>query len=74
MENLVNSQASSVAKGETLPDTIRVMQNYVDAIVLRHPEMGAAATAAKWARVPILNAGNFKLIFRSITRTYKIFR
>ena len=50
--------ASSVAKGETLPDTIRTIANYADAIVLRHPEIGAAQVAADAAAVPILNAGD----------------
>jgi len=50
--------ASSVVKGETLPDTIRTIVNYADAIVLRHPEIGAAQVAAKASSVPILNAGD----------------
>jgi aspartate carbamoyltransferase catalytic subunit len=49
---------SSVSKGETLPDTIRTLEQYSDAIVLRHPEIGAAATAAKYASIPIINAGD----------------
>ena len=36
---------SSVAKGESLPDTIRTLESYADVIVLRHPEVGAAAVA-----------------------------
>lgn len=49
---------SSVAKGESLPDTIRTLEAYADVIVLRHPETGAAALAAKYARKPIINAGD----------------
>jgi aspartate carbamoyltransferase len=49
---------SSVAKGETLEDTIRTMQCYTDAIVLRHSEEGAAYRAAMVAEVPIINAGD----------------
>lgn len=49
---------SSVAKGESLPDTIRTLEAYADVIVLRHPETGAAALAAKAARKPIINAGD----------------
>jgi aspartate carbamoyltransferase catalytic subunit len=49
---------SSVAKGESLPDTIRTLECYSDVIVLRHPETGAAATAARYARKPIINAGD----------------
>jgi aspartate carbamoyltransferase len=49
---------SSVSKGETLEDTIRVMQGYSDVIVLRHPEMGACVRAAAVSQVPIINAGD----------------
>lgn len=49
---------SSVAKGESLPDTIRSLECYVDVIVLRHPEVGASALAAQYARKPIINAGD----------------
>lgn len=49
---------SSVAKGETLEDTVRCLECYCDVLVLRHPQVGAAATAAKYARVPVLNAGD----------------
>ena len=49
---------SSVAKGESLPDTIRSLECYADVIVLRHPEIGASAMAAKYAKKPILNAGD----------------
>jgi aspartate carbamoyltransferase catalytic subunit len=49
---------SSVAKGESLPDTIRTLEAYTDVIVLRHPEIGAAAQAAHFARKPIINAGD----------------
>ena len=49
---------SSVAKGESLPDTIRSLECYADVIVLRHPETGSAALAAQYARKPIINAGD----------------
>jgi aspartate carbamoyltransferase len=49
---------SSVAKGESLPDTIRTLECYADVIVLRHPEVGASALAAKYASKPIINAGD----------------
>ncbi|MBI4530436.1 MAG: aspartate carbamoyltransferase [Candidatus Latescibacteria bacterium] len=49
---------SSVAKGETLEDTIRIVESYVDVIVLRHFESGAATRAARIAQVPIINAGD----------------
>jgi aspartate carbamoyltransferase len=49
---------SSVAKGESLPDTVRSLECYSDVIVLRHPEVGASAIAAQYARKPIINAGD----------------
>lgn len=49
---------SSVSKGESLPDTVRTLECYVDVIVLRHPEIGSAAIAAKAARKPVINAGD----------------
>lgn len=49
---------SSVAKGESLPDTVRSLECYADVIVLRHPETGSAALAAQYARKPIINAGD----------------
>jgi len=49
---------SSVSKGESLPDTVRTLECYADVIVIRHPEVGAAALAAKYARKPVLNAGD----------------
>jgi carbamoyl-phosphate synthase/aspartate carbamoyltransferase/dihydroorotase/carbamoyl-phosphate synthase/aspartate carbamoyltransferase len=51
-------QFSSVSKGETLPDTIRTLEQYSDIIVLRHPEIGSARVAADYARVPVINAGD----------------
>lgn len=54
-------QFSSVSKGETFEDTIRVFEAYSDLIVLRHPEEGASERAAKIAKfVPIINAGDGK--------------
>ena len=50
--------ASSAAKGESLEDTIQIVSGYVDAIVLRHPEVGAAGRAARVAQVPVVNAGD----------------
>jgi aspartate carbamoyltransferase len=47
-----------VAKGESLPDTVRTLECYEDVIVLRHPEIGASALAAQYARKPIINAGD----------------
>ncbi|MDE2722791.1 MAG: aspartate carbamoyltransferase, partial [Gemmatimonadota bacterium] len=49
---------SSAAKGETLEDTIRIVEGYSDVIVLRHYESGSARRAADAASVPIVNAGD----------------
>lgn len=56
MENA--SESSSATKGETLEDTIRIVDNYADVIVLRHPEAGAAERAAAVSEVPVVNAGD----------------
>ncbi len=56
--DLGSIESSSVAKGETLADTIRVIGSYADAIVLRHPREGAARMAAEYSKVPIINAGD----------------
>jgi aspartate carbamoyltransferase catalytic subunit len=52
------SKASSAAKGESLEDAVRVLSGYADAIVIRHPEIGAAERAAAVAAVPVINAGD----------------
>lgn len=49
---------SSVSKGESLPDTVRTLECYADVIVLRHPETGSAALAARYASKPLINAGD----------------
>ncbi len=49
---------SSVSKGESLPDTVRTLECYADVVVLRHPEVGASAKAAQYARKPVINAGD----------------
>src|SRR5438552_4731313 len=49
---------SSAAKGESLEDAIRVVSAYADSIVLRHPEVGSAARAARVAQVPVISAGD----------------
>jgi aspartate carbamoyltransferase catalytic subunit len=50
--------ASSVSKGESLADTVRVVEGYADGIVLRHPSEGAAKLAAEFVDVPVINAGD----------------
>lgn len=49
---------TSVSKGETLHDTITVISNYCDMIVMRHPVEGAARYASEVSRVPVVNAGD----------------
>lgn len=49
---------SSVTKGETLEDTVRTLECYADAIVLRHYDNDAAERAARVCMVPVINAGN----------------
>ncbi len=49
---------SSVTKGESLEDTIKVTAGYADVIVLRHPEVGSAERAAAVSTVPVVNAGD----------------
>ncbi len=51
-------EASSVAKGETLADTIRMVEAYSDVLVLRHPQEGAARLAADFSEKPVINAGD----------------
>ncbi len=51
-------EAASIKKGENLADTIRVVQNYADVLVLRHPLEGASRLAAEFAKVPVINAGS----------------
>jgi len=50
--------ATSQKKGESLADTIRMADAYSDAIVIRHPQEGAARLAAEFAESPVLNAGD----------------
>ena len=49
---------SSVAKGETLTDTVRTFSSYSDVVVIRHPEVGSARLAAEASEKPIINAGD----------------
>ncbi len=53
-----DSSSSSVTKGETLHDTIRMVSNYADLIVMRHPLEGSARYASQISKVPIINAGD----------------
>ena len=51
-------ESSSVAKGETLADTVRTVSQYADVIVLRHPRTGSAKEAANVTPIPVINAGD----------------
>jgi len=54
----VDSGATSTTKGETLYDTIKMVSNYADLIVIRHPLEGSAKLASEISAVPIINAGD----------------
>jgi len=53
-----SGDVSSIKKGESIADTIRTVENYCDCIVMRNPLEGAAKLAAKFAKIPIINAGS----------------
>jgi aspartate carbamoyltransferase catalytic subunit len=53
-----DAKMSSLSKGESLSDTIRVVEGYCDAILLRHPMEGSARVAAESASVPVINGGD----------------
>lgn len=50
--------SSSVSKGETLCDTVRIVSSYADLLVIRNPIEGAAMAASLYSRVPVVNAGD----------------
>ncbi len=56
--SVADAGVSSVAKGETIADTVRIVESYADLIVLRHPYDGSAKVAADYAHVPVINAGD----------------
>jgi aspartate carbamoyltransferase catalytic subunit len=49
---------SSAAKGESLADSVRVIANYADVMVIRHPRDGAARLAAEFSPIPVINGGD----------------
>ena len=53
-----DARVSSTAKGESLADTIRVVENYCDIMLIRHPMEGAARLAADNTTLPVINAGD----------------
>jgi len=52
------AEFSSVAKGETLEDTVQILNGYADVIVIRHHAVGAAKRAATVSKAPVINAGD----------------
>lgn len=52
------TEGTSMSKGETLEDTIKIIDGYSDCIVMRHPEIGSARVAADIAEHPLINAGD----------------
>ncbi|HDM22984.1 MAG TPA: aspartate carbamoyltransferase [Methanomicrobia archaeon] len=55
---VAEAKTSSAAKGETLTDTVKTVEQYSDVIVIRHPNEGAARLAAEAVEIPIINAGD----------------
>jgi aspartate carbamoyltransferase len=53
-----SAESTSTAKGETLADTIRTVDQYADIIAMRHPQIGSAKEAAAVAEAPVLNGGD----------------
>ncbi len=62
------NQFSSLMQGETLEDSVRVVANYSDVIVIRHNEVGGAARAAEVSSVPVINAGDGEVDVVYMTR------
>ena len=53
-----DAASSSVSKGETVADTVRVIRCFADIIAMRHPKEGAPYAAAQFSEVPLINAGD----------------
>ena len=51
-------ESTSIHKGESFSDTIRIMDSYADVLIIRHPQSGAAKEAADVALIPVINAGD----------------
>jgi len=67
---------TSIAKGESLIDTVKVIENYVDVMVVRHPFEGAAKAIADAVQIPVINAGSGALSHptQALTDLYTIWR
>lgn len=53
-----SADSSSAAKGESIADTIRVVSCYADICAIRHPKEGAPMRAARYSKIPVINAGD----------------
>lgn len=53
-----SENVSSATKGESVADTIRVVSCYADIAAMRHPKEGAPLRASRYARIPVINAGD----------------
>lgn len=53
-----NASVSSAAKGETIHDTMKMMEGYADVVVIRHPVEGTARRAGESGNMPVINAGD----------------
>lgn len=53
-----SAATSSVSKGETVADTIRIISSYADICAMRHPKEGAPFVASQYSRIPVINAGD----------------
>lgn len=53
-----DANTSSVSKGESIADTIRVLSNYADVVVMRHPKEGAPKLATEYSSIPVINGGD----------------
>jgi len=56
--SVADARMTSVAKGETIADTVRIIESYADIVVMRHPLEGSARVAADFASVPVISAGD----------------
>ncbi|MFH0847673.1 MAG: aspartate carbamoyltransferase [Chloroflexota bacterium] len=56
--SVAEAKSTSIAKGETIADTAKIVGSYADIIVIRHPWEGAAKVVADYAGVPVINAGD----------------
>lgn len=53
-----SADSSSASKGESIPDTIRIISCYADICAMRHPKEGAPLVASQYSKIPVINAGD----------------